>query len=130
MTPLEATKTMYDCVAQGDWNAVAEFMVEDFVIHEPSTLPYGGEWRGRDALERLFGTVMTFWDDPQVEWLDLVGGETHVVALLLFTMTARSTGLRFSQRVAEVTAFNSDGLMAAMHIHYFDTGEMARMIGS
>src|SRR5436305_1568267 len=47
-TPLEATKAMYDHVSRGEWDRVAEFMTEDFVINEPSTLPYGGEWRGRD----------------------------------------------------------------------------------
>lgn len=129
MTPLESTKAMYDCAAQGDWDAVAAFMAEDLVIHEPATLPYGGEWRGRDALQRLFECVMAFWDDPEVEWIDMVGGETRVVALLRFTMTARTSGKRFSQRVAEVTTFNPAGLMSEMHIHYFDTGEMARMIG-
>lgn len=128
MSLLDATKAMYECAARGEWDAVAEFMADDLVIHEPATLPYGGEWRGRDALRRLFERVMGFWDDPEVEWIDMVGGETRVVALLQFTMTARSSGKRFSQRVAEVTTFNSAGLMAEMHIHYFDTGEMARMI--
>lgn len=130
MTPLETTRAMYDAVARGDWDAVAQFMAEDFVIHEPATLSYGGEWRGRDALQRLFETVMGTWVDPLVEWIDLVGGETRVVALLQFTMTARATGNRFTQRVAEVTTFNVDGAMAEMHIHYFDTGEMARLSGS
>ena len=129
MSPLESTKAMYECVARGNWSAVATFMADDLVIHEPATLPYGGQWRGRDALQRLFKSVMGFWDDPQVEWIDMVGGETRVVALLQFTMTARTSGQRFSQRVAEVTTFNADGLMSEMHIHYFDTGEMARMMG-
>jgi len=46
--------------------------------------------------------------------------------LLQFAMTSRATGQRFSQRVAEVTTFNDNGLMAQMHIHYFDTAEMVR----
>lgn len=121
---------MYDCVGRGDWDSVAEYMADDFVIHEPATLPYGGEWRGRDALHRLFDAVMGLWKDPHVEWIDLVGGERRVVALLQFTMTAPKTGKRFTQRVAEVTTFNADGLMAEMHIHYFDTGEMARLSGA
>lgn len=128
MTPAEATRAMYDQAMRGEWDAVAEFMAEDFVIHEPVTLPYGGEWHGRDALQRLFTHVMTFWEDPDVEWIDLVGGDRHVVALLNFTMTVRGTGRRITQRVAEVTSFGPDGKMVAMHIHYFDTGEMARLL--
>ncbi len=119
---------MYDHVGHGDWDRVAEFMAENFVIHEPSTLPYGGEWRGKDALQRLYAHVMGYWRDPQVEWLELVGGERHAVALLKLTVTPPDNENRFSQHIAEVTAFDDAGLMASMRIHYFDTGEMARQI--
>ena len=127
-TPLELSRAMYDHVKSGEWDRVAEFMAEDFVIHEPVSLPYGGEWRGRDAMQRLYAEVMGYWRDPAVEWLELVGGEHHVVALLILTATAPDSGLRFPQHIAEVTRFNADGLMQSMRIHYFDTGEMARQI--
>ena len=124
MTPLEASKAMYDAVHAGDWNAVADFMAEDFVIHEPTSLPYGGEWRGRDALQRLYAHVMGYWEDPVVQWQELVGGETYAVALLHFTVTAKSSGKRFETHIAEVTRFDDAGKMASMRIHYFDTADM------
>ena len=128
MSPIEATRTMYEHAARGEWSAVAAFMAEDFVIHEPSSLPYGGEWRGRDALQHLFAKVMGFWKDPLVEWVDLIGGEEHVTALLRFSMTVPHTGELIVQRVCEVTRFNKHGKMAEMRIHYFDTAEMARAL--
>ena len=99
-------------------------MTDDFVIHEPSSLPYGGEWRGRDALQRLYAKVMSLWVDPQVEWIDLIGGEAHAVALLRFSMTSPVNGERQTQTVAEVTEFTGP-LMSAMRIHYFDTAALA-----
>ena len=128
MTPLEASQAMYDHVRRGEWEQVAGFMAEDFVIHEPVSLPYGGEWRGRDALQRLYTEVMGYWRDPGVEWLDLIGSEHHAVALLILTATAPVSGQRCSQHIAEVTRFNAEGLMQSMRIHYFDTGAMARQI--
>ncbi|WP_242128033.1 nuclear transport factor 2 family protein [Sphingobium sp. Sx8-8] len=128
MTPTQAVRTMYEHAARGEWAAVQIFMAQDFVIHEPASLPYGGEWRGRDALERLFIRVMSFWRDPLVEWIDLIGGETHVVALLRFSMTVPETGERIVQHVSEVTRFDGDGKMAEMRIHYFDTAAMARAL--
>jgi hypothetical protein len=71
---------------------------------------------------------MGFWDDAAVEWIDLAGGEHHAVALLRMSATARATGIRFTQQVAEVTRFAADGKMAEMHIHYFDAGEIARIV--
>ena len=129
MTPTEATRTMYEHASRGEWDAVASFMAEDFVIHEPESLPYGGEWRGRDALQRLFTQVMGYWESPEVEWIDLFGNDSHVVALLRFGMTAPGTGKRVVQRVAEVTSFNDAGLMSEMHIHYFDTAELVAALG-
>lgn len=124
MTPLEASKAMYADVARGDWDAVAGYMADDFVIYEPPSLPYGGEWRGRDALQRLYAHVMGFWEEPVVRWMELVGGETYAVALLHFTVTARASGKRFETHIAEVTEFDAAGKMASMRIHYFDTADM------
>ena len=128
MAPLEATRRMYEHAARGEWDEVAQFMADDFVIHEPATLPYGGRWEGRDALQRLFAHVMGFWKDPEVEWIDLTASDSHAVALLALTVTAPVTGHRFTHRVCEVTRFRPDGKMAEMHIHYFDTGEIARTL--
>ncbi len=119
---------MYACVAAGDWAAVADFMADDFVIYEPPTLPYGGEWHGRDALESLYARVMGFWENPVVEWQELVGGAEYAVALLHFTVTVKASGRRFATHIAEVTRFDDAGKMASMRIHYFDTGDMARQL--
>jgi ketosteroid isomerase-like protein len=124
MTPLEASRSMYDAVAIGDWERVASFMAEDFVIYEPTSLPYGGEWRGRDALQRLYAHVMGYWTDPKVTWQELLGGDEYSVALLHFAVTATSSGKRFETHIAEVTKFNAGGEMASMRIHYFDTAFM------
>ena len=128
LTPLESSKALYAHLALAEWDEVATFLADDFVIYEPSSLPYGGEWKGRDALQRHYAHVMGYWLDPRVEWLELVGGERHAVALLHLTATAPVNGNRFSQHIAEVTTFADDGKMQSMRIHYFDTGEMARQI--
>ena len=123
MTPLETSRILYAHVAAGDWDAVDAMLTDDFVIYEPESLPYGGEWRGRDALRRLYAHVMGYWENPKVEWLELVGGETYAVALLRFGMTARATGKRIDTTVSEVTRFDGDRI-ADMRIHYFDTATM------
>lgn len=123
-TPYTASKALYADVAKGNWAAVAERMADDFIIYEPASLPYGGEWKGKDALQRLFSHVMGYWVDPSVAWVELVGGEKHCVALLKLTATVPSTGERFETHIAEVTQFNDDGKAASMRIHYFDTADM------
>jgi hypothetical protein len=67
---------------------------------------------------------MGYWEEPVVRWVELVGGQKHAVALLHFTVTAKSSGKRFETHVAEVTSFDDAGKMASMRIHYFDTADM------
>lgn len=129
MTPLESSRAMYAHVQRGEWAAAEMFFTDDFVIHAPPSLPYGGEWRGRDALCRLYARVMGLWVDPEVVWIDLIGGAAHTVALLRFSMTSPSGSQRLTQIVAEVTEFTGP-LMSAMRIHYFDTAALAVVLES
>lgn len=128
MTPLEASRQAYAEVANGNWDKVAEYMADDFVIYEPESLPYGGKWRGRDALQRLYQNVMSYWQDPEVTWVELVGGEKHTVAILELAVTVRETGKRHHTHIAEVTRFDDAGKMASMRIHYFDTDAMVKWL--
>ena len=129
MTPLEASRAMYAHVARGEWDAVETFMADDFVIHEPASLPYGGEWRGKDALKRLYAQVMGYWTEPRVAWRELVGGEDYAVAILTLSAGVPGGNERFTAEIAEVTRFEG-GKMAEMRIHYFDTAALVDKLGS
>lgn len=129
MTGVEIVTAIYAHARTGDWQAVEALMAPDLVIHEPPSLPFGGPWRGRDALQRLFATVMGTWDAPGVVVDTIVGDDRHVVALLRLTMTSRHSGRTFTQPVAEVSTI-TDGLVTEMRIHYFDTVEVAHEAGA
>jgi ketosteroid isomerase-like protein len=121
-------RKLYADAGTGKWDEVAAVMSDNFVIHEPASLPFGGSYHGRDALQRLFGIVMATWIDPAVEIDAIVGDESHVVALLRFTMTSRHSGRRFTQHVSEVSRIE-DGKVAEMRVHYFDAAEITREAG-
>lgn len=124
MDSVAIVRRFYDLVASANWTQ-AEAMLDDaFVIHEPDSLPYGGDWRGKHAFQRLFAFVMDFWRDPHVEWHGLVGDSQHVVALLTFSVTVKTTGARIVMPLTEVTTVLPSGKIAAMRIHYFDTHAM------
>ena len=121
-------KRCYAAAGARDWDAVAAICSPELVITEPPSLPFGGEYRGRDALHRLFTTVMDYWDNPTVVIDDIIGGDTYGAVLITFTMTSKHTGRTFTQTVVE-TAKSSSGLLTEMRIHYFDTAEVAREAG-
>lgn len=128
MTPVEAVVDVFAKAAVGDWPAVAAHMADDLVIHEPASLPYGGEWRGADAMKNLFASVMGYWDDPDINVLRVVGDDEWVVAILRFEVTSKLTGNRIVQRMTEVSRF-AGGKIVETYIHYFDTALVAREAG-
>lgn len=125
---VELLTQLYDRAHVGDWTSVATMLSDDLVIYEAASLPFGGEYRGRDALQNLYQTVMRYWEAPAVEIYSIVGDDMHVVALMNFTMTSTVTGNTFTQKIAEVSTV-ADGLVTEMRIHYFDTAQIAAEAG-
>ncbi|MBV7265683.1 nuclear transport factor 2 family protein [Erythrobacter sp. WH131] len=101
----------------------------DFVLYEADCLPFAGEWRGKDALQRCAAAMYGTWAEAKVDIHDITGGDTHAVTVLTLTMTPKGAdglgGEPFSQTVCEMGEFE-DGLMKSLRIHYFDAEEVAR----
>jgi len=116
---------VYSAAREGRWDDLAARVTDDFTIYEAPSLPYGGEWKGKDAFQRLYPAVMGSWDSPATETLEIAGGDEWVLSVIRLTMTSKKTGRRFSQTVCEAGSFESD-LLKDLHIHYFDAAEVAR----
>ena len=119
---------LYGHAHVGDWDAVETMLSDDLVIHEAESLPFGGAYRGKRALRDLFATVMAYWDEPSVDIYSIVGDDTHVVALMNFSMTSKASGRTIVQKMAEVSTVR-DGLVVEMRIHYYDTALVAAEAG-
>ena len=119
---------MLACIDAGDWAGIIDITHQDYVVHEPPELPFGGDWKGRDALIRLFPHVWSYWDDVVIDRLGIVSDENYFCLLLRMTMTSKITGNRISQSLAESTRC-ADGLMLEYTIHYHNPAEVAREAG-
>jgi ketosteroid isomerase-like protein len=128
MTAAEILGGVYLKMSQGDWEGVEALLADDFTIVEPESLPYGGLWKGKDALQRLHPAVMQYFDDPAPVIKEVIGGKEWASVIVDFTVTSKKTGRRFTQTVSEVGRV-ADGKLAELQIHYFDTAEIAAEIG-
>jgi ketosteroid isomerase-like protein len=128
VTAVETLQTVYALAGQRDWKAVQDYLADDFTLYEAASVPFAGEWRGKDGMERASAAVMGTWDNPSVEILEIVGGETWAVVILNFTMTSKKTGRTFTQTVNEAAKV-VDGKVTELRIHYFDTAEIAAEAG-
>lgn len=123
-TPRELQMAVYAAAGDEDWAKVESLMHPDFVLYEAECLPFGGEWRGKDALKRCAVAMYSTWAEAKVEIHDFTGGDSHAVTVLTLTMTSKRTGETFSQTVNECGHFEN-GLMRSLTIHYFDAAEVA-----
>lgn len=122
--PAHLLADIYALAGARDWDGVEARCHPDFVVHEAQVLPFGGEWRGRDALQRVAAAMYGTWAEAKVEIHEIVGGEHWAVVVLSLTMTSKRTGRTFTQTVNEAGRFE-EGLLRELRIHYFDAAEVA-----
>jgi ketosteroid isomerase-like protein len=123
-TAVEVVQRCYGHIAQGEWDQATALLSDDFVQFEPPSLEYGGEWRGKDAMRRLFNAAMAYWADPDIKIKHLLGDGAYCIALMEASMTSKKTGERFTQDVTEVLRVK-DGKIVELRVHYFDTAQMS-----
>ncbi len=115
---------VYAAAGARDWDTVESLTHPDFVLHEAGSLPFGGEWRGRDALQRCAMAMYGTWEQAKVDIHDMTGGQTHAVMVATLTMHPKDGSAPFRQTVCEAGRFE-DGLLKELRIHYFDAAEVA-----
>lgn len=125
MTPAEVMTAAYAHMRKGEWNEAEKYVSDSFIVYEPDSLPYGGEWKGKDVFRRLFPAVMGSFDDPSPEQVEMTGGKEWANLIVNLSVTSKKTGIRKTYRVIE-SARIIDGKMVEMYLHYFDTAQMVR----
>ena len=122
--PRELRTAVYAATGAQDWEKVESLIHPDFVLYEAECLPFGGEWRGKDALQRCAAAMYGTWAQAKVDIHDITGGDTWAVTVLTLTMTSKRSGETFSQTVNEAGRCE-DGLLKELRIHCFDAAEVA-----
>ena len=103
-----------------------EFIHPDVVAHEPSNLPYGGEWVGKDgfrALMEAIGETVAVEATP----LGLHDAGDTIVAVFQAKFTSHATGASVEMPVCEVYSF-TDGLISGANVFYKDPCEFVERI--
>ncbi|GAA4042483.1 nuclear transport factor 2 family protein [Parerythrobacter jejuensis] len=123
-TPRELLSQVYAKAGARDWDGVEALIHPDFILHEGESLPFGGQWTGKDALQRCAAAMYGTWEAASVDIHDITGGDEWAVVVLTLTMTSKKGGAPFQQTVCEAGRFK-DGLLHELRIHYFDAAEIA-----
>lgn len=126
---VELVQRCYGHIEQGQWEQANALLAENFTFNEPPSLDYGGQWHGRDAMQRLFTFLMSYWSEPDIKVNHMIGDDKYCIVLMTFSAKGKKTGERFSQDVVEVLHI-ADGRITDLYVHYFDTAQLALDTGS
>jgi uncharacterized protein len=76
-------EALYHCGKNGDLDGVFALLDENVVVHEPSFLPYGGSYKGRDSFLKLFSLIQEkYFDDSKltIDYIAIDGPHAVVMA--------------------------------------------------
>lgn len=122
-------ENLYALTAAGKWDEVADQLTDDFRIVEAESLPFGGVYEGKDALQRLYAKVFAFWEDPALEQKDITVSGDNVIVIISFHATSRHSGERLEMPLCEVFHLRGDKF-SGITPYYFDTAAICRASGT
>jgi len=94
-TKAEMAAAITDLFKNRDRHPILPMLCDDVVLKVPATLPYGGEFTGRDAFDRFFtGTPggSDVWESFTVHLDDILESDDHLIVQLTNTAVPKGSG--------------------------------------
>ncbi|HZH02165.1 MAG TPA: nuclear transport factor 2 family protein [Myxococcaceae bacterium] len=107
-----------------DRGALLSTLHPDVVLHQPQSLPYGGEWRGREAFGRWLDAFVQTWTGvTPTDPVFYPCGEDVLVSTVTMRARARVTGTDVVMPMCQVIRF-ADGRPVDWRNFAWDTARL------
>ncbi|MFH8366409.1 nuclear transport factor 2 family protein [Streptomyces sp. NPDC018031] len=103
---------------------LAPYFAPDVVLHQADALPYGGEWRGHEGMERFFRAMSETWESFELLEQEFLAVGEPTVVLTRVRARARATGRELRFPILQTIGFR-DGRIAEVRPFYWDTAAIA-----
>lgn len=111
-------RQLLDAVDKGHLDGALAAIHPNCFIKAPTSLPWGGEVRGRDKFVGLL-KVMSADFKVEIHSYELFGSDDMPIARIQNTWTSRATGRSCHMQVVEVYVIK-DGMIAEIDVYYQD----------
>lgn len=105
--------------ANADFSKMAAFFHPDVVGRQGPSVPFPGDWVGREGVRKFFEVFTDTWSSLELSEVNHFEGDTGVVVTLRMKATACATGKLLDTRVAHAFTIE-DGLIREIAVYYFD----------
>ena len=124
---VEFVKGIYGAFARGDVPAVLGAFAEDIEWFEAEGMPYGGLYRGPEAVaQNVFGPITEDVEGFAVTPEELIGSGATVAAVVRYTGTGKATGKALDVPAVHVWDIR-DGKLARFR-QFIDTVKYAEVV--
>lgn len=124
---IEFVKGVYGAFDTGDVPTVLGAFAEDIDWFEAEGMPYGGRYRGPDAVaQNVFGPITSDVDGFALVREEFIGSGETVVAVVRYTGTGKATGKELDVPAVHVWDLR-DGKLARFR-QYIDTVKFAEVV--
>ncbi len=114
--------------SEENWKAVAECLDPEFVLYQAASLPFAGEWRGRDGFRAWMRAMAdNFTSFKGRDARVITSGDTVIVVLTLVG-EARKTGQHIETPLVQVNKVRG-GRMLEVRPFYWDTAATSAALG-
>jgi ketosteroid isomerase-like protein len=110
---------LYAAASSGDLEAIAPLLADDIVVDEPTYLPYGKVYRGKEEFAGLLGMIGQFLDLTKVQVNYTIADGDRVAACLGIPDVTTGEMTHFIEQ-----STLRDGQIVEMKLFYYDAQSM------
>jgi uncharacterized protein len=115
--------------AGADFSEMAACFHPDVVMHQGPSVPFPGDWVGREGLRDFFAVLSETWSDMAILDRAYYVGDDGVAITMRGVLTSRATGRSVEMDVSQVILM-SEGLIRDWTVFYDDPVTIAAICRS
>jgi ketosteroid isomerase-like protein len=98
---IDVVREFTTALGAGDVARCLELLSDELIFSEPESLPFGGEYLGKDGFKQVLRNVSREFR-VQLATPQISGCDTYVAVRVHGTMTSRATGRRMDMQVVDL----------------------------
>jgi ketosteroid isomerase-like protein len=125
MGKLQTFEALQQALARDDLEVMRAYLAEDFVLHEPPALPFGGDFLGPEGYVELVRQIKSFFELELLSSKLTEARDDLLLCELVIRFKSRRTGESAETDLVDLYHFDAQGKISRMDAFYMDPDTIA-----
>jgi ketosteroid isomerase-like protein len=127
MGKVQTFESLQQAVALADLAAMRGYLADDFVLHEPPALPFGGDFFGPEGYLDLVRQLQSYFELEVVSSRLTEARDDLLLCELVIRFKSRQTGESSEMSLVDLYHFDADGKICRVDGYYMDPDMIASL---